>query len=55
MYEAGEDGEDAVEGLVALFKFEVFVPERMRKEVEADAVCSSLEETVRILSVCSSI
>lgn len=44
--DAAENGEDAIVGFGALFEFEIFVPERMSQEVQADAVSSSFKKPV---------
>ena len=41
--DAVENGEDAVLRFHALFKLDVLVPERVSKEVEADALCTALK------------
>lgn len=41
-----KDSEDLVVSLNALFKFDVLIPERMRKEVKADTTGAALKESV---------
>jgi hypothetical protein len=42
-----KNGEDLVMSLNAFFKFNVLIPERMRKEVKADTTGAALKESVK--------
>ena len=44
LHNSFQNGEDLVLGLCAFLKFKVVVPERMRKEIQADEVCATLKE-----------
>lgn len=43
MDDAAQNGEDVIVGFQPLLEFEVLVPEGMRKEVETNTVCSTVE------------
>ena len=49
VYHAVQDGENLVLRLEALLELQIFVPEWMRKEVEANRASTSFEESRRIL------
>jgi hypothetical protein len=46
MYDASKDSEHLVVCFQSLFKFQVFVPERMSKEVKSNTTCAALEKPV---------
>jgi hypothetical protein len=46
MYDASKDSEHLVVCFESLFKFQVFVPERMSKEVKSNATRAALEKPV---------
>lgn len=43
MNDSAEDGENAVWGFHALFKFDILIPEGMGEEVKPNALCSAVE------------
>lgn len=45
MNDSVENSEDTILCFHTLFEFEVLVPERVREEVEADAVCTTLKQS----------
>lgn len=46
MYDASKDSEHLVVCFESLFEFQVFVPERMSKEVKSDTTRAALEKPV---------
>jgi hypothetical protein len=46
MDNAIENGEDSILGLEPIFKLKVFIPERMCKEIQTDASCATLEQSI---------
>lgn len=49
--DAIEYGEDAVVSFESLFELNVLVPERVSQEVQANTLCSAIEESVVIVLV----
>jgi hypothetical protein len=42
-----ENSEDSILGLEPIFKLKVLIPERMRKEIQANASCATLEQSIK--------
>lgn len=50
MDDAPQNREDVVLGFISLLVFDVLVPERVCQEVESDTICSTVEESVMLVS-----